>query len=138
MRAHPPRVVQWLIPEEPRLCRIIHSLALQECDVSSSRISIFISVDYRAGAYARKEQQHHCRVFFVAAVAAVITGAQGDRDGHSEVERRLDRASRGGGQVPGAEAEVRTKARVGLCVSVGVIQRYFFDWLAGSAMRGGG
>jgi hypothetical protein len=29
------------------------------------------------------------------------------------------------GQVPGVEAEVGTKAGAGLCVSVGVIQRYF-------------
>jgi MYXO-CTERM domain-containing protein len=73
MRAHPPRVVQWLIPEEPRLRRIIRFLALQECDVSSSRISIiFVSVDYRAGAYAREERQHRRRVFFAAVVATVI------------------------------------------------------------------
>src|SRR5713101_3671650 len=44
MRAHPPRVVQWLIPEEPRLRRIIHFLVLEERDVSPSRISIvFVS-----------------------------------------------------------------------------------------------
>jgi hypothetical protein len=73
MRAHPPRVVQWLIPEEPRLRRIIRFLALEECDVSSSRISIiFVSVDYRAGAYAREEQQHRCRVFFAAVAVAII------------------------------------------------------------------
>jgi hypothetical protein len=77
MRAHPPRVVQWLIPEEPRLCRIIHFLALDECDVSSSRISIiFVSVNYRAGAYAREEQQHRCQVVFAAvAAAAIFSGA---------------------------------------------------------------
>lgn len=96
MRAHPPRVIQWLIPEEPRLRRIVLFLALEKRNISSSRISIiFASVDYRTGAYAREKQQHRCRVFFaaIAAAAIIVSAAQGNWDGHSEVDRRVDRAS---------------------------------------------
>ena len=95
MRAHPPRVVQRLIPEEPRLRGIIHFLTFEERDISSSRVStIFVSVDYRARAHAREEQRRRCRVFAAVAAAAVIASvALRDGDGHGEVERGLDGAS---------------------------------------------
>ena len=95
MQADPARVAERLVPEEPRLGRVVLLRAIEELRVCALRISIH----RRTRPDARVE---------------LGCGLVPRRDRHCEVERGFDRAPRGGGQVPGIKADVRTKARVGL------------------------
>ena len=109
VRGHPARIAQRLIVEVPRLRGIILFCRREELGVLPVRVAI----DRRHRADARVE----LRRVFVAR-----------RYGHCEIERGLDRPSRGGAQVPSVEAQVRGQARVGLCKLS----------LAGHAKVGGG
>ncbi len=95
MRAHPARVAERLVPEEPRLGGIVFLRAGEERRVRALRVS----VHRRTGTDAREE---------------LGRGLVLRRDCHREVDRGFDRAPGGSRQVPGVKTHVRGKARVGL------------------------
>jgi len=94
-----PRVAQRLVPEEPRVSGVVRLRAREERRVGRAGPRIAVAVNCCTSADARVQL---IRVF----------AARGR--GYRKVERGLDRAAGGGGQVPGVEAEVRAEACVGL------------------------
>ena len=95
MRAHPARVAEWLVPEEPRLGGVVRLCVGEERRVRALRVAVHRCARPDAGVELGR-------------------GLVPRRNRHREVERSFDRAPSSRGHVPGIKADVSAKARVGL------------------------